>query len=235
MALTRAEKMEAAATIYDMVLSGESDDSIMAALGMSADTFHEAKRFMMDLRAAEVRGKTPAQVYVEYVMEQRANQRTLDTFIGKLDEKKQYNALVGAIRLRADLTDRVLQCGFDLGVIKKTPERHELVGGLAIANMSDTDLRKSIQEMVVSTTAMVARVGAEADILSVDPGALHVGEGYIAPAEDDEVALPTSIPVERKKPAMPLAPARHAAPAYKSFASAKPAAKPTSVRITPKK
>lgn len=215
MTLSKAEKLEAAATIYDLMLSGESDDRIMDALGMSAELFHEAKKFMLEQRATEVRGKPREHVYVEYVIEQRVNVKALDTFIGKLDDKKQYNALVGAIRLRSDLVDRILERGFDLGIIRKTPEQHELIGGLAVAQMSSEDLRKAIGELTGKTTELMLRCGDD-DIMSIDPGALHRGEGFLesaidpeAPVEDDEadVAAEAEVvpaPVERRKATTPI-------------------------------
>lgn len=225
--LTKEEKIEAAATILEMLIAGESEDAIMAALGMSAETYQEARKFMLDLRATEVRSKTREQVYVEYVIEQLGNKRLIDNLLGKLDDKRHYNAIVGAIRLRADLADRVLEQGFNLGVVKKQAERHEIVGGLAIGAMSSDDLRAAIREMVDGTSSMVTKSGGEVDIMSLDPGELHSGTGVIeAPVEDDSDLLPPpEAPPERKKATaiVPAKPTSTAKPAVKPAVGARPA------------
>lgn len=230
MALSKAEKLEAAATIYEMVISGESDDAIMAALGMDAETYQEAKRFMIDCQVAAARGKSREQVYAEYCMDQRTNIRLVDNFLTKLDEKRHYNATVGAIRLRADLIDKVLQAGFDLGIVKKAAERHELIGGLAIANMSDGDLRKAITDMMMKTTTMVTGAsGGDVDIMALEPGELHRGEGTAIVEEDEALVSPAPAPERRKALAPPPKP-----PA-KPASTAKPAAKPATRPVTIKR
>jgi hypothetical protein len=214
--LSKAEKLEAAATVYEMMLAGESDDRIMSSLGMSVELFREAKKFMLEQRASEVRGKPREHVYVEYTIEQRSNIRALDTLIDKLDGLKQSNALVGAIRLRTDLVDRILERGFDLGIVRKTAEQHELIGGLAVAQMSAEDLRKAISDVTGRTADLMLKSG-DVDIMAIETGELHRGEALVeasvdpdAAIEDDEadmvaeVVTPIVAPVERRKATAPI-------------------------------
>ena len=197
MAFTKAEKMEAAASIYELMLAGESDDRIMSAMGMSAELFQEAKRFMLESKASEARSKSREVVYVEYVLEQRGNVRQIDDLLNVMsgpDGKKHYNAFVGALRLRSDIADRILERGYELGIVRKTPEQHEVIGGIAVAGMTSEDLLKAIKEAVSLTTSVPF---ADKSILELDAGPLHRGEGVIdalvEDGEDDE-ALLASVP-----------------------------------------
>jgi len=198
MGLSKADKVELAATILEMLVANESDDAIMSTLGLDADTFYEAKRFLLESKAGEYRSKSREHVFVEYMIEQKANVRMVDNLLTKLDGgpggKMHYNAFVGAIRLRADLTDRVLERGFDLGMFRKTTQSSggspELAAGVkGVAGMTDADLRREISEMTSGTAEMMARFGDE-DMSSVETGPLHRGPGLIdALVEDDEALL----------------------------------------------
>lgn len=201
--LSKEELVEAAASIYEMAAAGESDDSIMSTLGMDATTFRAAKKFMFDDRIAQAKGKSRELVFVEYALEQRRNIHLVDTLITELsgpEGKRHYNAFVGAIRLRVDITDRILERGFDLGVIAKAAEKHEVIGGLAVAGLSAADLTKMILELTNSTKELCERYG-EADILDVSPGELHRGPSVIdAFAEDDEALLDKKLELKASEP-----------------------------------
>lgn len=235
MALSRAAKIEAAATIMEMMVAGESDDSIMAVLGMDAETFYEAKKFMLESKAAEHRTKPREHVYVEYVLDQKGNIRLVDNMLTKLDAptaggKMHYNAFVGAVRLRSDIMDRIMDRGFDLGILRKSSGgQAEVVGGFKVAGLTDDDLRKEIAALTKSTSDLV-EMHSEGDLLSVDAGPTHHGPGLIdGIVEDDEAemdAAPEDVPappvksvakppvaIVRKKAVTPPAPPAKGAPA----------------------
>jgi hypothetical protein len=180
--LTRNELLELAATIYDRMVAGDSEADIMSAYGLDEVTFTKARRIMLDVRAQEARTKPREHVYVEYCMAQQRNILDLDVFIKELDAKNQYNAVVGAIRLRSDLIDRIVQRGMEFGIIRKEPERKELVAGLFISDMNSGELKKAILDQIQQMNDMISRFG-DGDILSLDPGGLHYGDPITTTAE----------------------------------------------------
>jgi len=214
MALSKPEKVELAATIIEAWIAGESDDAIMATLGLDAETFAEAKRFMLEAQAADFRGKTREHVYVAYLLDQKHNLRLVDNLLTKLDApaggKMHYNAFVGAIRLRADITDRVLERGFDLGIFRKTqqgsPGPVDGGGAKGVAGLTDDELRKEIAAMTGDTASLMSKFG-DLDMSSVETGELHRGPGLIdALEEDDEALMDTS--AEPEPPPAPVAKAK---------------------------
>lgn len=173
---TKTEMLEMAATIYGEMIAGSTDDEIMDVLGIDAETFSLAKKFMLESRAEVLRSQPREHVYIEYVTRQEHNIQDLNKFISGLDSKKQYNALVGAIRLRADIIDRIVTKGQEFGLIRKEPERREVVAGVLVAELSTPDLRKAIAGQVSKLNELVERYG-DTDIMSLPPPMTHHGKG----------------------------------------------------------
>lgn len=175
MALSKSELMELAATIEGELVKGESETEIMDTLRIDAETYAEAKRFLFEQRSSAIRSMPNDHVYVDYVIQQRQNIQDLNDLIRNLDKKKQYNALVGAIRLRSDIMDKIVDRGQQFGLIKKVAERREIVGGLIIADMAEGELRKAIAKQLKDMESMMSKFG-EKSFLELETGAIHYGE-----------------------------------------------------------
>jgi hypothetical protein len=189
--LSKTELLELAATIYDRMVAGDSEADIMSTYGLDEETFRRARKIMLDSRVQEARDKPREHVYVEYCMEQRKNILDLDRFIRELDSAHQYNAVVGAIRLRSDIVDKMVQRGMEFGIVRKEPERKEIVAGVLVADMTQSDLRKAILGQISKMDAMIRRFG-DGDITSIDTGALHYGDPITVSAEE----LPHELPAK---------------------------------------
>lgn len=191
--LSRSEMMEAAATVYGELLKGLNHTEVMDILGYDAETYEEVRKFMLDVRSDELRTKPREHVYIDYVIEQRRNITDLNDLIKNLDEKTQYNAVVGAIRLRSDIVDKIVQKGQEFGFIKKTAERKELIGGLLLVDMTTDELKKQILGQTKMLEGVVKKFG-DADFTTGHDGPLHYGPtfdttGEDADDEDDEATL----------------------------------------------
>ena len=180
MKLTKGELLEVAATIYNEMISGSSEADIMDLLGLDAETFQQARKFMLESRAEQIRGKSREHVYVEYVIEQTGNIRKIDKMMSGLTDQKQYNALVGALRLRSDILDKIITKGQDFGLLHRDPKRSEIVAGVLVAEMSDRDLKKAITGQVKLLNDLVSTHG-DTDILALTPGPIHYGERTSVP------------------------------------------------------
>jgi len=187
--LTKTELLELAVTIYDRMVAGDSEADIMSTYSCDEETFRKARKIMLDSRAQESRDKPREHVYVEYCIAQQQNILDLDRFIRELDSARQYNAVVGAIRLRSDIVDKMVQRGMEFGVIRKEPERKEIVAGVVIADMTSGDLKKAILGQIRTMNEMIARFG-DGDIMSLEPGTLHYGDPITIPTVPPPHELP---------------------------------------------
>lgn len=183
--LTKRDIEEAKQTIWSKMCSGESDDDIIDALGVETTTYTALKLQMLDDKAAELRTKPPEHVYVEYIINQEQNISDLTEMIGEFKKTKQYNAMVGAIRARADLYDKLIAKGQEFGVFRKTPERREIVAGLLVSDMTSHDLKTAITKAIGNLEAMTRRYG-DNDILDVEVDSLHYGPALPPKAMEEE-------------------------------------------------
>jgi len=174
MKLTKEDLTELAVTIYDEMIRGSTESEIMDVLGIDSETFQRARRFMLEQRADSIRGKKREHVYVEYVIEQTGNILRLDRLLSGLDDKKQYNAVVGAVRLRSDILDKIIARGQEFGIIRKEPQRKELVAGILVAEMSDVDLKKAVMGQINTLNKMVGEYG-DVDIMALPESPTHYG------------------------------------------------------------
>lgn len=74
---------------------------------------------------------------------------------------KQYSALVSALRTRADVLDRIVKCGQELGVIHKTAQQVEVTGSVDVTQLDVKELRVHITRQVEEIERLL--VPAEGD------------------------------------------------------------------------
>jgi hypothetical protein len=182
--LSYKKKVELSAEIYGMMMEGDSDGEIIESLDITPQEYSIAKKFLLESKGSEEELLSSKERFAKYVIVQDRNTRALDELIVNLDHKNQYNALVGAIRLRSDIADRVISTGQTLGIISKEPEKKMVMNGVVVAEVSDKDLRKELAKSIVSFGKMMKRYGGGKDILEIKTGDLHYGEGVKVLPED---------------------------------------------------
>jgi hypothetical protein len=197
MALKKTVLLEAAATLYQLRVEGKKDAACQEFLGLDADDYAEVQSFLLESRAETHRTRPREHVYVEYELETRKAIHDLDTLITNLDANSQYNALIGAIRLRADLVDRIVAKGQEFGLLKKQAERRELVGGIVIAELGMPELKGEIVKQARLNRRLLEEFG-DKDFMALPPGEIHYGEAFSEAAgdEDDDEALVTRRPAK---------------------------------------
>ena len=187
---SKSELLEASLAVYELRVEGKTDKEIMEILRYDAETFEEVTTAMYESRAERMRVMPREHVYIDYVTEQRRNIKDLNDLVTNLDKKTQYNALVGAIRLRSDILDKIVEKGQEFGVIKKQAQRTEIVAGLLVHDMTQEDLRKGILGQTKLLKDVMERYG-DGDIMSLTPETRHYAlpaaiTTTASPVEDDE-------------------------------------------------
>lgn len=194
MKLTKADIEEAKLTIWSELCDGSSDSEIMDMMGLEQDVYLQLKFQTLEDKAQELRRKPPEHVYVEYIINQTQNIQDLTEMIGQFKKTKQYNALVGAVRARADLYDKLVAKGQEFGVFAKAPER-KIVAGVLVGDLSADDLRTAITKAIGNLDAMMSRYG-DSNIIDVTPDSLHYGPSIptreLTPEAESAVVAPPS-------------------------------------------
>jgi len=88
----------------------------------------------------------PHRVYLGYKLRQEGLLSELEDLGKRLRHSGQANAELGAIRARSDLIDKILNAGQSLGVIPKEAKKHQLLGGIMVADMTPEDMEKMLLE-----------------------------------------------------------------------------------------
>lgn len=193
---TKAELKEAVTTIYAKLTEGKEDKEILEEMGLSAEDFDGLKRQMFDMKADELRGKPVEHVYVEYMVNQIQNVKDLTTMVKDFKSSKQYNAMVGAIRARADIYDKLIDRGQSLGVIKREPTVTKVIGGILVGELTNVQLKEMITKELGELNRLMRRYG-DKGIIDMDPGSLHYGEAL--PVHGDTPEGEATSPVDTIK------------------------------------
>lgn len=200
MHLSKSDRAEAVATLLKDLADGDSEAEVAEIMGWDSATLAYVRKTMLESEAQRMRKMPREHVYVQYCMEQRRNVRDLDDLITHLDKKQQYNAVIGAIRLRSDIADKIITKGQEFGVIRKEAERkeHILVGGIIVGDMTAPQLRTAIGTEMNELKVLMEKFGDQ-PINALSPGALHYGPKAAKFVESKTKVVETPKPVGKAR------------------------------------
>jgi hypothetical protein len=180
MTFSKTDVQEAVATIYAKLSKGHSDKRIMRSMGLDADTYKALKAAMYDVKTDEVRDTPEEHLYVKYMLDQNVNIKDLTKMINKFRKTGNPAAMVSAVRARSEILDKIIAKGQDFGLIKKTPDRKEIVAGLVVADLTNNELREGITGAIKQLDGLVKMYGSKTEFLELDvPVGLHHGPKLI--------------------------------------------------------
>jgi hypothetical protein len=192
--LTKKQIEEAIATMYSYRCDGLTDKETMDVMGLNADTYLYINTLMYEQQAEELKTKPREHSYIDYIIKQSENVKDLSKMIDEFKTSKQFGAMVGAVRARAEIYDKIIKTGQEFGIIEKTPERKEIMAGVAVVDMTSAKLKEMITTELKQLNVLMATHG-DVDVLSLPPAELHHGptleEDMILAGMD--TSLPTAI------------------------------------------
>jgi len=177
--------MEAITRIYGRLAEGAKDAEIIEEMGISADDYVALKTSMFDTKADEIRTRPIEHVYIDYLLKQSENVKDLTDMIKEFKTTKQYTALVGAVRARSDIYDKLISVGQDCGLIHRQPKRKEIMAGVVVADLTNLQLKKMITKELGDLNALMSRYG-ERSIMEIDAGEIYHGKAESSVVLDDE-------------------------------------------------
>jgi hypothetical protein len=178
MKLTKEQMKEAVMRIYGMLCEGDDEADILDEMGISAEQYENMKDKLFETKAQEFKTKPIEYTYVQYIIDQTYNLSVLDDFIksNKNEKGRSAQGIVGAIRAKSEIMDKIIARGQEFGIIKKVANRSEVVAGVLIAELSNTQLKKEITTSLDSLNLLLKKYG-DRDIIDVSPGTLRSGKG----------------------------------------------------------
>lgn len=172
--LTKADIAEAKLTIWEALLEGRGDREIANDIGVAADVYKSLKYDLLEEKAHELRNKPQEHIYIEYILNQQKNIAVLDEMLREHSTEANKNAIIGAVRARAELFDKLIAKGQEFGVFKKTPEK-KVVAGIVVSDLARDDLKQEILKSIAGLDKMMKRYGDSAIIDVEAEESLHYG------------------------------------------------------------
>jgi hypothetical protein len=151
-----------------LVGEGLTPDEMIERTGWDEDKLVEVREELFAQEEINVVGRRTEDVYVDYVVKTRANIRLLDEILEDLRMTKQGSAMVGAVKAKQDLFDRVLNRGQEFGFIEKRPERSQI--GILVAKLDDAALGELLIGEITSLRSMMTVSGSTPFLEVVEEG-----------------------------------------------------------------
>lgn len=180
MTLSDKDLDKAAALLWRFLKSGKTEKVAQDKLCVTDEEYALIRSRMFDSKSEQLTSMSAEHVYIQYVIDQSSNIKKLDEFTALFKKNKQYNAMLGAMRLRSELLDKILAKGQECGVIHKEPERREINGSLMTMTLEQLQTKMLEQNRKIQN--MVSGFG-NTNFIDVD-----IGDIYHTPAP----AMPAS-------------------------------------------
>lgn len=157
---------------------GEGKDDLQVAeeMALSTGEYNELKSAMYEWETTDLHDKAAEEVYIDYTLRQKQCIKDLDGMIAEFRRTKQFNAMVGAVRAKSDIIDKLIAKGQEFGILEKAPEKKQIVAGIMVAELSNEQLRSVITKELLGLDALAKRYGevdmSTAPLLLAEPSKL---------------------------------------------------------------
>lgn len=134
---TREQKARALAALA----IGSDDEECGALAGVSRGQWFGLKAAVLEDEGERLEGQTDREVYGEYAMRQTAILSDLKVIQKDFEDAEKPNqmAMLGCLRARSEIYDKVLKVGQDMGFVRKEPDRQEIGLSAATQGMDDSE------------------------------------------------------------------------------------------------
>ena len=172
--LSPARRREVLARIRAYMAINATDDEIAKQTGLTLHDVRELRRQTLRAETEALKKRTDADWFSEFRIKAESWEADLDLIIQKArgDGTKQFTAVVGAVRAKCQIAKDVIEMGQTLGIVSRKPQQHEVVGGIAVAQLGLSELRTLIAEQAEKTANMVA-AHDEGTIWDVETGPVY--------------------------------------------------------------
>jgi hypothetical protein len=134
------------AIMMGFIAQGLSEDEIIAEMGLrNVKDYNDIRKRMYEQETARHTDRSNAQLFIDYIINQRMCLEDLDVAIKKYKDTNQANAIVGAIRAKSDIIDKITRRGEELGVLRKENDGIKIVAGIDVSALSNFDIKLKIK------------------------------------------------------------------------------------------
>lgn len=172
------------ATMRVHLMANKTDLAIQEEMSLDTGDYNALKSELYEQEKTDINDKSVEDVFIAFGHRMEGCINDLDEII-KDKKGTNPNAVVGAVRAKADIINKIIDRGQEFGLIEKVPERKVVVAGLLVSKLDTKQLRKLISKQVGELGQIMDKYG-DATMTELDP----------APPP----ALPPASPEEEAKP-----------------------------------
>jgi hypothetical protein len=162
-------------------------ERILLETGWSLQWFMSIEKYVVDEDRRLWSETDSRSVFASYREQQLQITSELEDLSEIFRGSKQFSALVSALRTRADVLDRIIKTGQDLGIIHKTAKQVEVSGTVDVTQLDVKELRVHITKQVDEINRL---------LIPVDGGAGHPATAVM---KQLEASFSRDAPVESKE------------------------------------
>jgi len=157
----KQDRIRAALDLLAIFMSkGYSDMKISSEMDLETSEISQLKGILLHEVGDMDFKDNPHRAYLSYKLRQEGIIKELEMLSHRLKNEGQPNAELGSIRARSDIIDKIMKSGQELGVIPREPKKHQILGGIAITEMTPDDLYKMLNDNSKRMTRLQSRYGS---------------------------------------------------------------------------
>jgi len=167
--LSRRQQLE---KYIEGLQQGRAASELQAELGLTTAAFNQLKEAALGTEIDRLKSNTTEQTYIEYCLAQQGCIRDLNDLLDQYREAKNASAIVGAVKARSDIIDKMIKLGQDFGIIERKPQENRIIAGVVVTQLSNEELRAAITDQISSLNNLVTEYG-DKKIQDMNPGELY--------------------------------------------------------------
>lgn len=142
------------------IAEGKTDEEIAEEIGVEFPVLDELKSEIYNQDRAAVESADPVSIFIRYCLQQEGIIFELNKVIKKFMDTNQGSAIVGAIKEKSQIYDRVIKMGQDLGLIIRAGADFELPADM-LAGRDPDEIRELIQGELDSINELLGDAAKE--------------------------------------------------------------------------
>jgi len=149
-----------------MLGQGKDEEEIKAELGLNDRDWTSYRNMVVDQEKVDA-GRPPIEVFVEYQLRQLEHVEQLEKARAKAMDTGHPQHAVSAIKVKAELLDKIIQRGQDLGIYHREGQKVTVGGAMGLVHMSPKQLVEQLDKSVVRLKALADDLGHPLELSNI--------------------------------------------------------------------
>jgi hypothetical protein len=180
-----AETRRLLALLRTGIAAAKNDPQLLELLDVSPSELAALKGKMYAQEAVNLIDRPAEETFVTYRTQMYGVVEDLDAVAKEARGARQFTAAGAALKAKAQIIDKVMERGQEIGVIPRAAKKTEMVGGILVASLTDRELMEQIGEMNKRFNRLMVEYGDKPMSATTLPE-LYSGPKHLIEADEEE-------------------------------------------------